>query len=178
MEPFASDLVGVASTRSDFLNQRASAFATLVLLRRWVPHRAEDFIARPIYRDKTLFQDQNLVSLRERGWPVADDNQCGASFLETEYCLGKSGFSRLIEIGIGLVKNNQLRVTKDARANPTRWRCPPDKPDAPIADLGVVALRKVLDHFMGVREHCRSQILSSVTFIVMRRNVVAHRSGK
>ena len=160
------------------MNQRASAFATLVLLRRWVPHGAEDFIAWPIYRDKTLFQDQNLVSLRERGWPVAHDNQCGASFLETEYCLGKSSFSRLIEIGIGLVKNNQLRIPKDGPRQSNSLALPARQPDAPIADLGIVALRKVLNYFMGVRERCRSQNFFIGYLCCHPRDVVAHRAGK
>src|SRR5581483_4088275 len=150
----------------------------ILLLRRRNPHRAEHFISWSVHRHKAIFEHENLVSLRQRGRPMTDDDQSSASFLETEYRFGKRGFAGLIEIGIWLVEHNQLRHAKDCARQSDALALSAGQANALVADLRVIALRKLLNHFMGMRESRRLKDFFVRRIAFHAADIVAHRSGK
>ncbi len=81
---------------------------------------------------------------------MSHQDQSDAGTLEVFYRLNQCGLSRLVEIGVGLVEDNESRIAKYGTGQSDSLALTTRQPHAAIADVCVIALREMLDHLVGM----------------------------
>ena len=108
---------------------------------------------------------------------MPDDDQGDTRPLEGLDRLGERRLAGLIEVGVGLVEDDEARVAEHRARQPDALALPARQPHPAVADVGVVTLRKMPDHLvrMGVRRRLDYRL---VVDYLHARNVVAHLAGE
>src|SRR3977135_2606285 len=109
----------------------------------------EHLIALAERDDVAFLQKEDFVRDRQRGRPVSHQDQSDAGTLEVFYRFNECGLSRLVEIGVGLVEDNESRIAKSGTGQSDSLALTTRQPHAAIADVCVIALREMLDHLVG-----------------------------
>jgi hypothetical protein len=81
--------------------------------------------------DGTVLEDGDLVEARHQRRPVADDDDRRAALLQRPERGAQRVVALGIEVGVGLVEDDEARLAVQARARAMRWRCPPDRREPP-----------------------------------------------
>ena len=98
--------------------------------------------------------ENDAVCLRERRWTVADDKQRDIAFLEVVDGRRKRGFTGLVQVRVRFVEYDQPWIAVDGASKTDPLPLAAGEPQPALADLRFVAVRQVLNHFMGVRKLC------------------------
>lgn len=96
--------------------------------------------------------DQDLVHGGENVNLVGDDHDCRAHRLEFLDGCKKGLFAGGVEIGVGLVENNQTGIAVERSCEPNSLALTARKGLPTFANLRVIAMREALDEIMAARQ--------------------------
>ena len=126
-------------------------------------------------------QHPQLVSQCKRTRTMGNQQDSSAPLGEHAQRLQQSGFTCVVQMGVGFVEDNKVRLPVQRTSQRYALPLATGKRTPPFAHRGVIALRKVQHHLVQTSSLCRCHDLRSVQITVdsvKTRNVFRYRAGE
>jgi len=115
-------------------------------------------LVRALFGQFAVLHDEDDVRVADRAETMGDDDGC-STLHQPAQGLHDGLLRDGVETGRRLVENQDRRVADDGAAIAMRWRWPPEKGDATLADHRVVTVGHRFNEFARVREFGRASDL-------------------